>query len=56
MNFMFFLGTSINCSTSASLCQNGGTCVNKRNLAENELMGIKCQCRAGYSGDFCEKG
>ena len=38
---------------SSNLCQNGATCVDVA-ATLNYLIGFICQCRFGYSGNFCE--
>ncbi len=40
---------------SNTVCQNGGTCTNL-NVSPDSLIGYKCTCLTGYSGDNCEIG
>ncbi|XP_022107714.1 hyalin-like isoform X5 [Acanthaster planci] len=41
---------TVNVITDACQCENGGTCV-----PDNTMTGVRCMCRAGYSGILCQR-
>ncbi len=53
--FKYSLGQKFTCSNSASLCKNGATCVNT-NVTTVPNLALKCMCKPGFSGVYCEKG
>ena len=46
----------IKCSNFNDLCRNGGTCIDAPPTGSvKDIIGFKCQCPDGWSGDYCEK-